>query len=184
MNRKFISILTLTFCVILACNKEKSNVIPSQSAATAQTTATNPHHSEARAGDPGSQFITADVANQMINSYVTSISNDPNYNSSAPDLHSFSLSADSLRMYLNSVNLRSMKLIFAHTMEYINAGNAGKWAGMQSGALTIILAGYDAQGNYVYYAPGGVNNGQFVLDHCTPCPTNCAQGVAGGDLLQ
>ncbi len=173
----------MAVCVVVACNKEKTDVAPA-STTTVPNTQSNPHRSEARLGDPGSMFISTDVANQMISSFITSIGNDPYSNPNAPDLHSFSINADSLRVYLQYSNLRSMKLIFAHTMDYINAGNTGKWAGLQSGAITIILAGYDANGNYVYCLPGGPNGGQFVLDHCVPCPNNCPAGAAGSDLLQ
>ncbi len=185
MNRKLLIALLLTVCVIAACRKEKTDITPTTASSSAtQTTQGNLHHSGARMGDPGSMFITKEVANQMISSFVTSIGEDPGYNQQAPDLHSFTVNADSLRIYLNNNNLRSMKLIFAHTAAWMNAGNTGKWAGLQSGAITIILAGYDNQGNYVYCLPNGPNGSQFVLDHLTPCPTNCAQGAAGGDALQ
>ena len=63
--------------------------------------------------------------------------------------------------------------MLAHTMEYINAGNYGVNSGYQSGELTLIVAGFDENGNYIY------NNQNMVLDHAMPCPTYCPNGDAG-----
>ena len=180
MNRK-LSILLIAAITIAACNKDKSDIGSTATSAGSQTSAFYPHSAGKNTNDTSgsSLFITSDVANEMISSYVTSLSSDP-LKGQTPDIHSFSISADSLRAYLANSRLTNVKLIFAHTMDYINAGNKGKFAGLQSGAITIILAGYDANGNYVYYGQGG----QMVLDHCLPCPSSCPNGVAGGDLLQ
>ncbi len=212
MNRKLFIALTAAVVIVIACNKEKSQVTPTYASKEhAQISASpgsqfGPHHNGHREGDSAnaySSFITSDVANQMISSYLYSIGGgltsagassttlgssassgtSINANGSVNDLKSFSIDADSLRAYLASGNIKSVKLIFAHTMDYINAGNQGIFSGMQSGAMTIIVAGYDVNGNYVYYSPGG-SGGQYVLDHCVPCPYSCANGAAGGDLLQ
>ncbi len=217
MNRKLFIALTLAVIVVIACNKEKTDITPSQGSAEQMRISTSHsgnlghHHNSGREGDSAnaySSFITTDVANQMIGSYLSSIGSGSGLNSAGAassssaanayngvagnsngpvnDLKSFSIDADSLRAYLASTNIKSVKLIFAHTMDYISAGNQGLFAGMQSGAMTIIIAGYDVDGNYVYYTPGGANGqgGQYVLDHCSPCPANCPPGTAGGDLLQ
>lgn len=190
MNRKLVIALSFVF-VILACHKDRSSVGPATN--TASHSQTKSHYA-AKGNDStaNSAFITMDDANQMINSYLYSIANDSNNTSQTPDIHSFSINADSLRAYLANPQITNVKLFFAHTMDYINAGNFGQYAGYQSGAITIILAAYDAKGNYVYYLQGGVAGGQaatggatnYVLDHCVPCPANCPQGVAGGDFLQ
>ena len=178
MNRKVIIALSLlTF--VLACNKEKQTVTPQTTPVSTETVQTT-HHSGSRGS--GSLFIPMADANQMISSYIASIASDPNNTAQTPDIHSFSVNADSLRAYLANPAIKSVKLAYAHTMEYINAGNYGIMAGYQSAAMTIIVAGYDANGNYVYFS--GANGSQLVLDHLVPCPSNCPNGAAGNDLLQ
>ena len=185
MKRKLFIALCSIF-IIVACNKDKSEVGATNSSTT-QGSISQKHFAGKTTGNPngpggaspaGSLFIPSDVANLMIGSYVSSLANDPNNTAQNPDLHSFSINADSLRAYLAYTNITNIKFIFAHTMDYINAGNQGIYAGLSSNAITIIIAGYDSSGNYVYY------NGANVLDHCSPCPSNCPQGAAGVDMLQ
>ena len=208
MNRKLFIALTLVVVIVIACNKEKTDITPTSGSteqahiSTSANSSLKHHHSSHKEGDSAnaySSFITTDIANQMISSYLYSIGGQNNSSVGSVntinnaqtgstlgvnDLKSFSIDADSLRAYLATGNIKSVKLIFAHTMDYVNGGNMGIFSGMQSGAMTIIVACYDANGNYVYYSPGGANGGQYVLDHCVPCPANCAQGAAGADLLQ
>ena len=213
MNRKILLTLSLLI-LVLACNKEKQEVVPSTSSATQAAGSGEPiRHITAKCGDSTgwSPFITLDVANQMISSYLYSIQNDPNMSLNAPDVKGFTMNADSLRAYLQNSQVTNIKIIFAHTMSYINKGNYGVYAGYQAGAMTIIIAGYDVNGNYVYYSPGApqpanspyanqlnatgtlsldTTNGQnvpipqYVLDHAIPCPYSCPPGTAGADLLQ
>ena len=73
--------------------------------------------------------------------------------------------------------------MFAHTLSYINSGGKDQYAGYQSGALTLVIAGYDSAGNYVfYYYPK--TTCPMVKDHFQPCPDNCPQqGTASSDTL-
>ena len=185
MKRKlFIALCIAT--IIVACNKEKSEVNPSNDSASqygsaSRTGATSsggeftPHFTDRTIGRGtiSSQFIPSDTANEMINSYIYSVSSG----SHASDLHAFSIDADLLRTYLANTSIKNVKLILAHTMDYIHSGFRGVYAGMQPGAVTIIIAGYDNDGNYVY------KDGSFVLDHASPCPYTCPPGAAGDDLL-
>ena len=107
-------------------------------------------------------FINKDTADVMIESYLQSISR-----ATDTPLNCLIVNADSLRAYLNDTNIKNVKLMFAHTQAYINAGNTGVPAGYKAGALTIVLAGYNRGGDYVYY------NGNQVLDNAMPCPTDC-----------
>jgi hypothetical protein len=109
----------------------------------------------------GPSFLNKDTANVMIESYLTSIAKD------SGALYSLIVDADSLRAYLNDTNIKNVKLMFAHTLSYINSGHQGVPCGYRSGALTLVLAGYDAQGNYRFY------NENNVMDYCMPCPTLC-----------
>lgn len=164
--------IAILACNIIACNKEKTTqvVTPKNNAL--------PHMAGRNYADSvdtaGSKFISVSVANEMIGSYLYSI----NSGSNDTDLRSFSVNLDSLKAYLSGTNAKSIKLIFAHTMAYINAGNYGVNAGYQSGAITLIIAAYDSAGNYVYY------NGSNVLDHLAPCPYSCPPGNAGNTLLE
>ncbi|OJW80279.1 MAG: hypothetical protein BGO69_05455 [Bacteroidetes bacterium 46-16] len=124
-------------------------------------------------------FIPKDTANIMISSYLTSIASDSTPKP-APNLNSLIIDAKELRTYLNNNrNIAHVKLMLAHTLKYINEGNAGKYAGYRSDALTIVVAGYDSAGNYIF-APGNT-----VPDHCGPCPDFCpVSGTAANNLLQ
>lgn len=177
MNSKFLAAICISI-LILACNKNDSNinkVSPNSNTTTAPTgkTATN---SAARMSYPlegDSRYIPLEEANTMIGSYLSSINSSAN----DTDVRSFSVDADSLRALLDQTGIKRVKIMFGHTMGYINGGHYGQYAGFQSGALTLIIAGYNAAGNYVYY------NG-MALDHCMPCPYNCPSGAAGNSLLE
>jgi hypothetical protein len=126
-----------------------------------------------------SRFIPVDSANKMISSYLNSI----NYQSNDTDLRSLIFNADSLITYITSAKLANVKLMFAHTLDYINNGGKDQYAGYQSGALTLVIAGYDSSGNYVYYNYPSAQMSR-VLENSMPCPTACpATGTASSDLL-
>lgn len=123
----------------------------------------------------GDSFIPIDSANKMLASYLASI-NHPDKNNS---LKSIIIDASSLRNYLNDTTngrIDKVKIMFAHTLDYINSGHEGQNARYKPGALTLIFAGYDAVGNYIYYDG-------MVLDHGAPCPIICPPGEAASDLL-
>ncbi|OJU76478.1 MAG: hypothetical protein BGO09_16275 [Bacteroidetes bacterium 47-18] len=126
--------------------------------------------------DPHSaNFISKDSANRMIQSYLSSI----DAVDAQEQLNSLILDADDIRTYLSDTAIRGVKIMFAHTLEYINSGNEGLPAGLESGALTVILAGYNSRGNYVF-APG-----MRVLNKARPCPTKClTTGSASNHILE
>lgn len=123
-------------------------------------------------------FIPRDSANKMINSYLNSIS----ANANDTNLHSICINMDQLRLYdersQGPGRIQHLKLFLAHKLDYVNAGNEGRPCGYSSNALTVVIAGYTANGSYVYL------EGDKVLDHSTPCPHNCPPGQASSDLLQ
>jgi hypothetical protein len=172
MKKTVCSIFCLAMA-IAACKKDNSSVSNTKQAAGAVKHAYSRQFVDSSASATGSLFISPDVANKMISSYLYSI-NSPLNDS---DIRSFSVNADSLRAYLADTTIKNVKLMFAHTITYINAGYEGQYAGYQSGALTMVIAGNTIAGTYVYY------NG-LVLDHLSPCPYNCEIGAAGGYLLQ
>ncbi|HLO38097.1 MAG TPA: hypothetical protein VK173_06405 [Lacibacter sp.] len=113
----------------------------------------------------GVAMVSVDTANIMINSYLNSI----NYTQNDSSLHSVIINADALRAYLNSPGgqtVHNLKIMLAHTMNYINNGGKDQYAYYNSGELTFILVGFNDSGNYVI-------NGDKVLDHGSPCPVAC-----------
>lgn len=121
--------------------------------------------------------IHRDSANKMIQSYLTSIHPDIN----SDELKSLIFDAGLLRNYLNDTThgkIMHLKMIFAHTPAYINSGHFGLRPDSNTSAITLVLAGYGADGNYIYY------NEDYVMDFCQPCPRECPEtGSAANDLL-
>lgn len=120
-------------------------------------------------------FISKDSANKMLQSYQGSISSvDADSN-----LHSLILNAEALRQYLSDTSIKEVKVMLAHTLDYINAGHQNQAAGYKPNALTIILAGYNDKGNYVF-APGNM-----VPNRAKPCPNQCpTTGSASSSILE
>ncbi len=127
---------------------------------------------------PTVQSVPLDSANKMVMSYLNSI----DYQHEDSNLHCLIINADTLRTYLNThQNIKKVKLMFAHTLDYINHGGEDQNAGYKANALTLVIVGYDAAGNYVYMPPQA---NPRVMDHCTPCPALCpAAGSAQIDTL-
>jgi len=119
-------------------------------------------------------FIPVDSANKMIQSYLSSIEITDTAN---PQLQSLIMNADALREYLKDTSIKEIKVMFAHTLDYINSGHEGQNAGYKSGALTIVFSGYNSQGNYVL-APGNL-----VPDGTKPCPPLCPNGGTASNPL-
>lgn len=119
-------------------------------------------------------LISRDTANKMINSYLNSI----NYSVNDTDVKSFIINVATLKNFLDSEqNITQFKIFFAHTLRFINSGHANQYAGYSSNALTIIIAGVDSNGDYVYYP------GTTVIDNSAHCPSNCPPGSAGNNTL-
>lgn len=123
-----------------------------------------------------SHFISKDSANKMIQSYLNSVSVPGTIQDT--NLYSLILDAQALRTYLSDTTIKGVKVMLAHTLDYINAGNEGTNAGYKSNALTIVIAGYDQNGNYV------LGPGYRVPDRAVPCPVVCPLGTAGNSLLE
>jgi len=120
-------------------------------------------------------FIPKDSANKMIRSYQASIAL-PDSDTTAK-LSSLIVNAEDLRSYLADTSITQVKMMFAHTLNYINSGHVGLPAGYRNDAFTLVLAGVKANGDYVYGA------GTTVLNRCVPCPYSCMLGKAASPLL-
>lgn len=125
-------------------------------------------------------FIPKDSANKMINSYLGSITSTANDS----DLYSLIVDVAKLNAYLNTTGTAGqkptkLKIMFAHTLDYINGGGQNRNCGYKSGKLTMVLAAYDSAGNYIYM------NGNKVLERLQPCPSYCpTTGNAASNTLQ
>ncbi len=174
---KKLHILTWVFALLClySCKKDKSTESESsKSAAQTQSESSGPSVAMIYTfgGDPS--LIPKDTANKMISSYLRSL------DGSEDDLHSMILNAETLRQYLKDSSIKKVKVMFAHTLNYINAGHGGQPSGLKSGALTVVVVGYGSDGNYIY-PPGDSDK---VIDRAVPCPTNCPTfGSASDDLL-
>jgi hypothetical protein len=127
--------------------------------------------------DSFSRFIAVDSANKMIGSYLKSI----DYTVNDTDLQSLIIDVNQLRSYIDSMptsaSITSIKLMFAHTLAYANSSRTGTYAGYNDSAMTLVIAAYDANGNYVLYI------GNTVLDYAQPCPPICPSGNAANPLI-
>ncbi|MBS1773645.1 MAG: hypothetical protein JST82_12365 [Bacteroidetes bacterium] len=169
MKTKF-TLLSLIIIIFAACNNGDA---PPQTSDTAAA----PKMMFAEADtttDTCTSCIPKDSANKMISSYITSLNGNPD----DVNLYSLIIDADQLRLYLSNTNIKHVKLMLAHTLEYINSGHSGQNCGYKSGALTLIIAGYDASNNYVYY------DANMVMDHMLPCPSSCpSSGTAANNTF-
>lgn len=120
-----------------------------------------------------SSFLPMDSANIMIQSYLSSVGYPKNDDS----LLSLSVNADDLRAFLADSSITDIKLMFAHRMDYINNGNSGEYCGYSPDGLTLILAAYDANGDYIFH------DGDQVMNRMAPCPPSCPIGTAAKPLL-
>jgi len=129
------------------------------------------------ATDTFSRFIPVDTANVMLTSYLSSI----NYANNDTDLQSLIVDVHQLRKYIDSMDgsdeITHIKLMFAHTLSYAKSAKSGVNAGYKNNALTVVIAAYNADGNYVLY------QGNMVLDYTQPCPPICPSGNASSPFL-
>src|SRR5690606_21419291 len=100
---KAISILAAAAMLLAACNQSQ----PQQAQLLSSPTS-------------GPTFIPSDSANKMIQSYLTSTTGNPD------DLRALILDADSMKSYLTDTSIRHLKVMLAHTLNYINDGNNGR----------------------------------------------------------
>ena len=160
-----------TILLISACSKDSDNFTP---ATPIQGPAPqgNPTYTGIKfrySGADYSQPIPIDEANNMIQSYLTSI----NYPDNQTDLRSLTFDADTLRAYLADGRIKTVKFMLAHQPSYA-ATSYGVNAGMRANAITMVIVGLDETDKYIY------NDNDMVYDHFAPCPTNCS--VSGATL--
>lgn len=169
-----ISCLSMTF---MACSGNSSTpsdapkATSTSAGASVSTTTQQPVVAVSNTTDPASDqfYIPKDSANMMIESYMNSFGSTP------PDenVSSWTLDAEALRNYLSDYNIKHVKVSLAHTQSYMAQGHTNQPAGYKNDALTIVVSGYDNDGNYILV------DGERVMDRVKPCPSMCPAGPAG-----
>ena len=182
MRKRTIIFATALSATVLftACNQpNSSSTTHSDSTATVTAAATQtakrispkllpPHDG------PYSQFIPIDSANKMLLSYLNSI----NYQGNDSDLQCIVFDANQVRKMLADPTISNIKIMFAHSLDYINNGGQNIPCGYTAKEFTVIISGYNQKGNYVY------NPTNTVLEIGSPCPPNCVtEGTASRPLL-
>ncbi len=80
------------------------------------------------------------------------------------------IDAQMLRDYLSNPDIQNVKFVLG-AMDYVHQG-------VTTEVFTLIVAGYDAAGNYIL-TPNGL-----VIDHSRPCPSDCPTiGNAANDYI-
>ncbi len=165
MKKEFL-LLTLTAFLVAAC-KSKKEQVEVQVTATPSTQDLLMTHA-----------IHRDSANTLIKSYLQSIAGR-----TEPSLKYLAFDADQLRFYLNDSTrgkIATLKIMFAHKRDWIDSGHFGEHANTKVGALTVVLAGFDVAGDYIYIG----QNENYVLDFAIGCPSECQTvGSAALDTL-
>lgn len=165
MNRLFPLFAFLSFAILISCNKKEANNAVANPAPVTVSNNYNPTHSARLAGPNYSQSISMDMANNMIQSYLTSV----NYPYTDTALRALSFDADTMRAYLKDTRIVTLKFVMAHQVAYSQA-SFGKYAGMKPGALTMIIVGLDENNVIIRNSYGG------FYEHFDPCPASCPGG--------
>ena len=159
-----LSFLIIAALVVYACNKKSTTV-------DTNSPATKPDYRSYALMGLDSPFLSSDTANVMIQSYLDDLDN-------SNQLKSLIVDANALRYYLQNTNITSVKLMFAHKLSYVRNPSSDALPDMDYRALTIVIAGFDANNNYIYSPQGA------VMDFCKPCPNECPTGgTASSDIL-
>jgi hypothetical protein len=161
-------IAVILILVSTSCKKDTQDL----QSGTQQTPNTTPSFNALfrYAGEDYSQAVTIPFANNLIQSYLTSIK----YPSNDSTLRSMTFDADSLRNYLNDTThgkIVTLKFIFAHQPSYVQ-NNYGRQANFNGRVMTMIVVGMDEDDRYIY------NRNNMVYEHFYPCPATCSNSEA------
>lgn len=106
--------------------------------------------------------VSVATANEYIEDFISDY-----YDTGKSPVKSMIMSASLLRSYLGNGAIENVKFMLGARM-----GDEG------TQVLTLVVAGYDAVGNYVLTPSGN------ILDHMAPCPNNCPTvGKAANDTI-
>lgn len=168
MKSKITLLVLIAILTVMACTKK--NAKPDANVTPVNTNGQPDFRKYALMG-LDSPFLPPTTANIMIQSYLDSRTN-------SNQLKSLIVDADALRFYLSNTDIKHVRLMLAHKMSYINDGNEGEPGPLDGETVTIVIAGFDANNNYIYSPQGA------VMDFCQPCPAECPQnGTAQYDIF-
>lgn len=106
--------------------------------------------------------VTVTVANQYIADFISNY-----FTPGDVPVKSMIMDAGLLRSYLSNTDIENVKFMLGE-----------RPIGTNEKTLTLIVAGYDADGNYVLTEDG------MILDNMTPCPFDCPTvGNAANDYI-
>lgn len=116
---------------------------------------------------PNGEEILVTTANGYITDFISDY-----YDTGKAPVKSMIMDADLLRSYLSKSDIKNVKFMLgARTITENNQSTE---------VFTLIVAGYDANGNYVFSS----TNPNKVLDHMSPCPNKCpTSGAAANDTI-
>jgi hypothetical protein len=109
--------------------------------------------------------ISVATANEYIERYLANY-----FTPGKTPVKSMIIDAQMLRNYLSNPDIQNVKFVLG-AMDYVHQG-------VTTEVFTLIVAGYDAAGNYIL-TPNGL-----VIDQTKPCPPDCPPiGNAGNDFI-
>ena len=107
--------------------------------------------------------IPVSTANEYIEDFIAEY-----FDTGKAPVKSMIMSASLLRDYLNNADIENVKFMLGARMA----------EGEEKKVFTLVVAGYDAAGNYVLTPSGN------ILDHMAPCPNRCPTiGNAAHDII-
>lgn len=113
--------------------------------------------------------IGSEVSVSTANGYITEFISDY-FNTGKAPVKSMIMDAQLIRDYLADNTIENVKFMLGARDETVN--------GQTTQIFTLIVAGYDSNGDYVLTSSGN------VLDHSDPCPDKCPTGgTAANDTI-
>lgn len=110
--------------------------------------------------------IGGEISVSTANGYITSFLTDY-FNTGQVPVKSFIMDAQLIRDYLANPEIKNVKFVLGESP--LDESN--------NDSLTLILVGFDANGDYIKTTTGN------VLDGTDRCPPKCPAGQAGNDLI-
>ncbi len=109
--------------------------------------------------------IPVDTANEYINRFLANY-----FHTGKAPVKSMILDAGLLRNYLANAEIQNIKFMLGE--------RTVSESGIDKQVFTLVVAGYDAAGNYILTTDGN------ILDNTMPCPTDCPTiGNAANDNI-
>lgn len=109
--------------------------------------------------------IPVEIANGYINDFIANY-----FHTGKAPVKSMIMDAGLLRNYLANDKIQNIKFMLGERTVHES--------GVDNRVFTLVVAGYDAEGNYILTPDGN------ILDHMSPCPADCPTlGNAANDNI-